>query len=481
MIALSREKDLAENTAILTFGKMCTQCINFFLLPLYTTILDTTEYGTFDLLITYGTLLLPIVNWQFDQGLFRFMLEKRGDRETQSKLFSTVTVSSALQCLLYTAILLVVSPLLKINYAGFLLAYVILYVYMAILLQFARGLGKSTRYAIASFISASSAVILNVLALAVLKMGLKGLFIATLTSQAFTIIYLCFSNKIWTYFSIRSADYYTFKLLRNYSLPLIPNNLAWWVVNGSGRVVISHYIGVAANGIFAVASKFPSVFISFYNVVNLSWTESLLLHFNDEDRDIFLSEMMTTIYKMFSSACFCVVAAMPFVFPIMVDEKYSSGYNQVLILMYAMLFRVLVGMYSCIYIATKQSRKIAYTSLAAAVISLIINLLMIPIIGLYATSLSSLVAFSSMFIIRYLDVNKTVHMRINRTVAISSIIIGIIVALAFYCSNELVQMVALLIVIIYAVWINNDIIKKAFYLIKIQVKKLNQTDTNRRL
>jgi len=86
-----------------------------------------------------------------------------------------------------------------------------------------------------------------------------------------------------------------------------------------------------------------------------------------------------------------------------------------------------------------------------------------------------------MFIIRYLDVNKTVHMRINRTVAISSIIIGIIVALAFYCSNELVQMVALLIVIIYAVWINNDIIKKAFYLIKIQVKKLNQTDTNRRL
>lgn len=45
------------------------------MLPFYTAVLDTKDYGTFDLLVTYATLLLPLVNWQFDQGLFRFMLE----------------------------------------------------------------------------------------------------------------------------------------------------------------------------------------------------------------------------------------------------------------------------------------------------------------------------------------------------------------------------------------------------------------------
>ena len=52
---MSRRTELAKNTAILTVGKICTQCISFFLLPLYTAILSTEEYGTFDLLVTYST------------------------------------------------------------------------------------------------------------------------------------------------------------------------------------------------------------------------------------------------------------------------------------------------------------------------------------------------------------------------------------------------------------------------------------------
>ena len=114
-------------------------------------------------------------------------------------------------------------------------------------------------------------------------------------------------------------------MIRNYSLPLIPNNLAWWVVNASDRMVISHFIGLAANGIFTVASKFSNMFISFYNIVNLSWTESVSLHFNDEDRDEFLTDMMTTFFKLFASACFGVVALMPFIFPVLVNENTVTG------------------------------------------------------------------------------------------------------------------------------------------------------------
>ena len=61
---------------------------------------------------------------------------------------------------------------------------------------------------------------------------------------------------------------------------------------------------------------------------------------------------------------------MPFVFPIMVNLKYSAAYNQILILMYAMLFRVLVGLYSCVYVAQKNAKKIAYTSISAAIINI---------------------------------------------------------------------------------------------------------------
>ena len=64
---MSRKTELAKNTAILTFGKACTQCISFFFASLYTAILSTEDYGIYDLFVTYSTLLLPLVNWQLDQ------------------------------------------------------------------------------------------------------------------------------------------------------------------------------------------------------------------------------------------------------------------------------------------------------------------------------------------------------------------------------------------------------------------------------
>ena len=468
---MSRQKDLAKNTAILTVGKVCTQCISFFLLPLYTAILSAEDYGTFDLFVTYATLLLPLINWQLDQGLFRFMLDYRGNKDEQKKLFSTLLLSSTAQNIIYVILFICIEPFLKIENAYFLLLYVVLQVYNALFLQFVRGLGYSIKYTIASFISASATTVLNVIALVFLRMGLQGLFVSTLTAQLLTLIYLVVSSRSWEYFSLKNARIGTFKKVGTYSIPLIPNNLAWWVVNASDRTIISHVLGTAANGIYSVANKFPNVFINFYNILNLSWTETVSLHYNDEDRDEFLTDTMTSLVKLFVAACLGIVACMPFVCPIMVNAKYNAAYNQILILMYAMLFRVLVGLYSCVYVAQKNAKKIAYTSISAAIINITVDLILINKIQVFAASLSTLVAFLSMFIIRYIDVNKTVHMRIKKPIAVGSVLLSVMLIGTYYCNNKVVQFVALCITAIYAVVTNMDLLKSGVNLVKSRLGK----------
>lgn len=468
---MSRQKDLAKNTAILTVGKVCTQCISFFLLPLYTAILSAEDYGTFDLFVTYATLLLPLINWQLDQGLFRFMLDYRGNKDEQKKLFSTLLLSSTAQNIIYVILFICIEPFLKIENAYFLLLYVVLQVYNALFLQFVRGLGYSIKYTIASFISASATTVLNVIALVFLRMGLQGLFVSTLTAQLLTLIYLVVSSRSWEYFSLKNARIGTFKKVGTYSIPLIPNNLAWWVVNASDRTIISHVLGTAANGIYSVANKFPNVFINFYNILNLSWTETVSLHYNDEDRDEFLTDTMTSLVKLFVAACLGIVACMPFVFPIMVNAKYNAAYNQILILMYAMLFRVLVGLYSCVYVAQKNAKKIAYTSISAAIINITVDLILINKIQVFAASLSTLVAFLSMFIVRYIDVNKTVHMRIKKPIAVGSVLLSVMLIGTYYCNNKVVQFVTLCITAIYAVVTNMDLLKSGVNLVKSRLGK----------
>lgn len=475
---MSRQRELAKNTAILAFGRICTQCISFLLLPLYTAKLDTVDYGTFDLILTYVTLFLPLVNWQFDQGIFRFLLDCRNNKEKQTSLFSTVFSTNTVQSLVFSAIVVLVMCFWKISYGWFIIAYLTIQVYTALLLQFARGLGKNTIYAMASFISASLTVVFNAIALVWLNLKLNGLFISTVAAQSIAIIYMCIALKPWRYFSIKSITKDVFKSIKSYSLPLIPNNLAWWVVNVSDRTIVSYFLGIAVNGIYTVAHKFSNVFIQFYNIFNLSWTETVSLHFQDKDRDEFFSKTITTIFKLFASACFGIVAVMPFVYPIMINEKYADGYAQVLILMYAMLCRVIVGLYSCVYIATKQSKKIAYTSVAAAIINIVVNIALVNFIGLYAASLSSLVAFGSMAIMRYIDVNKIVKMRIDGKVLFSSLIIAVLLTFTYYIRNTLLNVIMLAIVVLYAVIFDWAFVKSAFSMIKVYINKFKTKMTD---
>ncbi len=117
---------------------------------------------------------------------------------------------------------------------------------------------------------------------------------------------------------------------------------------------------------------------------------------------------------MFSCACFGIVALMPYIFPVMVHSNYAEAYPQIIILMYAMLLRVVVGLYSCVYIAMKDSKKVATTSGISALINITIDLLLINKIGLYAASLSTLIAFGAMAVVRYFDINKILKMKIRR-------------------------------------------------------------------
>lgn len=57
----SRGKYLAKNTLIFALGNFGTKIINFFLVPIYTAILTTSQYGTIDLITTIITVVAPAV------------------------------------------------------------------------------------------------------------------------------------------------------------------------------------------------------------------------------------------------------------------------------------------------------------------------------------------------------------------------------------------------------------------------------------
>lgn len=68
-------KYLIKNIGILTISNFATKFLSFFLLPLYTGVLSTEEYGTFDLYSTTISLLYPILSICVSDSVIRFLLE----------------------------------------------------------------------------------------------------------------------------------------------------------------------------------------------------------------------------------------------------------------------------------------------------------------------------------------------------------------------------------------------------------------------
>lgn len=470
---MSREKNLAKNTIIITIGKICTQLITFFLLPLYTGILSTEEYGTVDLLNTLVSLLLPIVTFQVEQAVFRELIEVRGKKDKESGIISSAVITVIFQCIVYLIIFALISPFINNHYKFFLATNVVANIFLSLLLQIARGFGDNKKYAFASFISALSTIAFNVLFLVVIKLGANGMLLGTMLGQIVATIYLFISLKLYKYLKVKDYKKEVIKSLWKYSLPLIPNAISWWVFNASDRVIASAFLGVDQNGILAASLKFSAVFITFYNIFNMSWTESISIAIKDDDVNDYFNRMLNIVLRLFTAMGVGMIACMPFVFPIMINEKFSAGYGLIPISIVGSLFNVVVGLISVIYVAEKNTKAIASTSIVSAVINIIVHLVLIKFIGLYAAVISTFVAFFVMSIYRLVDASKRYFkIKIDMKFIIQSLIALIFVFVSYYINNIYLNVFVVLFAVLFAIYINKDSFDIIF---KLFTKKLKRS------
>ena len=470
---MSREKNLAKNTIIITIGKICTQLITFFLLPLYTGILSTEEYGTVDLLNTLVSLLLPIVTFQVEQAVFRELIEVRGKKDKESKIISSAVITVMFQCIVYLIIFALISPFINNHYKFFLATNVVANIFLSLLLQIARGFGDNKKYAFASFISALSTIVFNVLFLVVIKLGANGMLLGTMLGQIVATIYLFISLKLYKYLKVKDYKKEVIKSLWKYSLPLIPNAISWWVFNASDRVIASAFLGVDQNGILAASLKFSAVYITFYNIFNMSWTESISIAIKDDDVSDYFNKMFNIVLRLFTAMAVGMIACMPFVFPIMINEKFSAGYGLIPISIVGSLFNVVVGLISVIYVAEKNTKAIASTSIVSAVINIIVHLVLIKFIGLYAAVISTFVEFFVMSIYRRMDAGERYFkIKMDMKFIIQSLIGLIFVFISYYINNIYLNAFVVLFAVLFAIYINKDSFDIIF---KLFTKKLKRS------
>lgn len=455
---MTKKRELAKNTLIIAFGKVSTQLITFLLLPLYTTFLSPGEYGTVDLIMTYIILLVPAITIQLEMAAFRFLIDARNDEAYKKQIISNIFYVVGLIVLVCVGLYFILNVFIDIPYAKLILINIVAMLLANLFLQIARGVGSNMKFAIGCILASIATLISGVVFVGILGLGADGMLMAAAMSNSVCTLYLFFALKLYKYMSLRS-DKPLQKELIQYSFPLVPNGISWWVINVSDRTIISIVIGVAANGIYAVANRYAAIFTSLSGIFAMSWAESASMHIDSKDRNSFFSDTINASVRLFGSLGLVLIAGIPLVFSLLIDAQFNEAYLYIPVLIVAAFFNAIVGLYSAIYIAKKMTKQVANTSMIAAVINLGLTLILMHFIGLWAAAVATAIAYLAMAIYRHYDVKKYVTITYKKNI-FAILITVYIVAMGLYYINTIWGNIAnVLFVMIVTLLLNKSMIK----------------------
>lgn len=448
---MNKYQKLLNNTLIFAIGTFGSKLLSFILVRLYTGCMTTAQYGTADLLYQAANVIYPIVTLSMADALIRFGIDKAYDNKKIYTIALTTTAGGL-------AVLLLFTPLINSleafrGYGLLLFVYCFFSSFKQLAASFVRARGLVKLFAIDGIFSTLIIVVSNLILLLKFDLGVTGYVCSIIISDALSLLGLIVISELYKFFDIKSLDKSLFKEIIKYSLPLVPTYILWWITSASDRYFVIAMVSSAENGIYSAAHKIPTLLLLVTTLFYQAWQMSAIENKDDSD----LSGYYKQVYGAYSSLLFIAAAglimiAKPFTY-ILVDndpeKNFVFGYHYTPILIIAMIFQCLCQFLSSIYNVRKKSVNSMVTSIVAAVVNIVLDILLIPRLGAYGAGLATMTAYFACFMVRVFDTRSYVKFDISWfKMIVNMIVVGYMAIVAITEPKaEYVQLIVLFIAV----------------------------------
>lgn len=467
---LYKYKKLIKNFSMAFIGNFVSKILSFIMVPFYTSILTTSDYGTADLISNIVFLVLPVFTLLMEEAVMRFAL----DEATNSKEVFSIALKVSTAGFVFA---LVISPIILLfknirPYYWVIILYYIVSWLFNILSNYAKGLDKFNITTISGIIHTFAFLALNVYFLAFLKIGIIGYLLAIIVSNFVSIIYMFFSLKVWkNQFFFKRIDKLLAKKMIKYSLPMIPNYIMWWINNASDRIIISVFCGTAINGVYSVAYKIPSLLSSVTSIFESAWRVSSVDDFGSEESIKFYNN----IYAFYNGAL--LIGASFFVLitkliaKILFAKEFFEAWKITPILILAYVFSALAQYLNSIFSASKQTKKIVNSSFAGAVVNILLNILLIPHFAGIGAAIATLTGYIIIWVINMKNTRSILKMNLNLPIILISTLF-IIIQIVLIELDSLKYYIFALLCLIVVIVLNRKIFIEIINFLKQKVRNM---------
>lgn len=451
----NRYSYLVKNTGILAISNFSSKILAFLLVPLYTRVLTTEEYGNYDFVSTTIQLLIPILTISICDAVVRYLMEEG----ISHKHVITVGMRFCLIGVVLFTIFILVNRLFGEVYALSEYACMsILLFFSTVFYQFttsaAKGMEKISMIAVAGVMSTLVMISTNIVFLLYLKMGIIGFFSAGILSQFIPAIFLFFRLEL-TKYNQAKINKDVRNVMIKYSMPLILNTVGWWMNNALDRYAVTFICGAAANGVFSVAYKIPTILATVQQIFIQAWQITAIKEYS-KDSGAFYGKMMNFINMTMGMTCMALVLMTKLLAGFLYANDFYQAWQYVPFLLVSGVMNSASGILGPILCADENSRALGVSTFFGASINVVLNILFVYAIGPQGATIATLISSFAIYEFRSRALVGKITYERKHVMGLSWLLLIVQAIVMIYLENYLLQLV---IICVYLFLYHRDIKK----------------------
>ena len=314
---------LLKNTLVFGIGTFGSKVLQLLIVPLYTYVLTTEEYGKIDIFATTISLVLPFITLLVQESIIRFLTSNEIEKEDAINVGMIVFINSVILSLICTSLYMLVFDK---QYSIIFFICLILNSFVAIFQNYLKACGQVTDFTICGLINTGVFLGTNVVMLLVVNMGIIGYLCSMMISQIASVAFIIVKGEIFRRISFRCKDFLLLKKMLRFSIPLIPNNLMWWIMNAGDKYIINYFLDDSANGLYSISIKLATIITTLFGIFMQAWQLSAIEENGKEKQAEFYSKVYSNMLLLLLATSAIILTINRPLFSLIIGDQFFEAH-----------------------------------------------------------------------------------------------------------------------------------------------------------
>ena len=408
----SKLLQLFKNSFYYGLGSLVQRFLSVILLPIYTRYLTPEDYGIIALATIFMTILTTITMSGLTNGISRYFYYSEKYKITRDEVVSSP--------LFFVLIISSLSAIFLVNFSEHLSRFlfdsarhsnIIELIAITTLFSNIFTIGQSVlifeeRVWTVNFITIINVLIgaiSGIILVAYLDRGVSGVYEASLITTILTSVIVFFV-------ALRRYKFkYNYPLLLKqlrFSMPLMVAVFCFFFIDSSDRYMLKLFVPLSEVGLYNIGYQFGLLMMLFVGGFSAAWPPYYHKNNQNDEGQTICAEILTSYLVIALPLTVILSFVSPIIINILTPNSFHSSYT---IVPYVALAYMLKGPYIIFLMGLIMKNKTSwqlYLEAFAAIVNILLNFALIPIIGREAAAITTLISYAIMAVGSYILVNR---------------------------------------------------------------------------